>query len=133
MLILYENKINSSFEEVDKCVRNITESMGKYDYLSDEFILFKVGFVLRELMNNSVEHGNKFDFAKFILCKVFYDANKLFIEVADEGDGINRTDKYFREIDIDKRERQRGLKLIQELDFDIAIDRNTIKLKLDIL
>jgi len=65
-LIIYEKAIHSSFKEVDTSVREILVLMEAIDALSDETLLFKVSFVLRELMNNSVEHGNRFDIKKMI-------------------------------------------------------------------
>lgn len=132
-MILYENEIHSSFKEVDQCVRNVLVLMGEHEYLSEESILFKVSFVLRELMNNSVEHGNTFDISKIIRCKVSFDRPKLTIEISDEGEGFYRDESYYKEVDFDKRERRRGLKLIKDLNFDVDINENTIKLNLNVL
>ena len=132
-MILYENEIHSSFKEVDQCVRNVLVLMGEHEYLSEESILFKVSFVLRELMNNSVEHGNAFDISKLIRCKVSFDRPKLTIEISDEGEGFYRDENYYKEVDFDKRERRRGLKLIKDLNFDVDVNENTIKLNLNVL
>lgn len=132
-VILYENEIHSSFREVDKCVRSILALMSEYPSLSDEYLLFKVSFVLRELMNNSVEHGNNFDSSKLIKCKVSYEGRRLLIEIADEGEGFYKDESYYKEIDFDKRERRRGLKLIEDLNFNVNIEKNSIKLNLDLL
>lgn len=132
-MILYENEIHSSFREVDKCVRSILALMSEYPSLSDESLLFKVSFVLRELMNNSVEHGNNFDSSKLIKCKVSYEGRRLLIEIADEGEGFYKDESYYKEIDFDKRERRRGLKLIEDLNFNVNIEKNSIKLNLDLL
>ncbi len=131
-MILYEDAIKSSFKEVDKCVREILLIMGEHEYLSDESILFKVSFVLRELLNNSVEHGNKFDLSKLIKCKIDFDNKNLNIEISDEGPGLEREERYYKEISFDKRERRRGLKLIEDLNFNVEIKGNIIKLGLNI-
>jgi hypothetical protein len=56
----------------------------------------------------------------------------LIIEISDEGDGFVRNDAYFDSLDNDKRERSRGLKLIEDLNFKIEIKNSTIKLNLDV-
>lgn len=130
--MIYKNEIQSSFKSVDLCVREVLQLMGKHESLSDESLLFKVSFVLRELMNNSVEHGNKFDINKIISCTIEYNAPKLMIEISDEGKGFIRDNGYYRALDNEKRERRRGLKLIEELNFVIMMEKSTIRLNLDI-
>lgn len=131
-MILYENQIKSSFKEVDKCVRSILILMGNHKSLSDESILFKVSFVLRELMNNSVEHGNHFDISKLITCKIYYEVPNLIIEISDEGNGFKQDNRY-NNLNFDKRERRRGLKLIEDLNFKVEIYESTIKLQTNVL
>lgn len=131
-MIIYNEKIRSSFKDVDVTVRHILVVMKEHQALSDDTLLFKVSFVLRELMNNSVEHGNCFDVNKHIKCHVAYDAPNLCIEISDEGKGFVRNDGYYKALDNDKRERRRGLKLIEELDFDIEIEQSTIRLNIDV-
>jgi len=130
--MIYKNEIQSSFKSVDLCVREVLQLMEKHESLSDESLLFKVSFVLRELMNNSVEHGNKFDINKIISCSIEYNAPKLKIEISDEGKGFIRDNGYYRALDNEKRERRRGLKLIEELNFVIEMEKSTIRLNLDI-
>lgn len=130
--MIYKNEIHSSFKSVDLCVREVLQLMEKHERLSDESLLFKVSFVLRELMNNSVEHGNKFDINKMIRCSVEFNAPDLLIEISDEGKGFIRDDGYYRALDNDKRERRRGLKLIEELNFVIEMEQSTIRLNLDV-
>ncbi len=130
--MIYKNEIQSSFKSVDLCVREVLQLMEKHESLSDESLLFKVSFVLRELMNNSVEHGNKFDINKIISCTIEYNAPKLMIEISDEGKGFIRDNGYYRALDNEKRERRRGLKLIEELNFVIMMEKSTIRLNLDI-
>lgn len=130
--MIYKKEIQSSFKSVDLCVREVLQLMENHESLSDETLLFKVSFVLRELMNNSVEHGNKFDINKRISCIIEYNAPKLVIEISDEGKGFIRDNGYYRALDNEKRERRRGLKLIEELNFVIMMEKSTIRLNLDI-
>lgn len=128
--MIYKNEIQSSFKAVDICVREVVRLMEANDKLMDDSLLFKVSFVLRELMNNSVEHGNKFDINKKITCNVVYDEPLLLIEISDEGKGFIRDDGYYSVLNNEKRERRRGLKLIEELDFKIDMEKSTIRLNL---
>jgi anti-sigma regulatory factor (Ser/Thr protein kinase) len=132
-LIIYNKEIKSSFKEVDISVREILVIMKEFEDLSDDALLFKVSFVLRELMNNSVEHGNQFDINKLIKCYVAYEVPDLYIEISDEGKGFIRSDGYYKALDNEKRERRRGLKLIEELNFKIEMEHSTIRLNLDVL
>jgi anti-sigma regulatory factor (Ser/Thr protein kinase) len=132
-LIIYEKRIPSSFKDVDKSVRDVLRILENYEGLSDESLLFKVSFVLRELMNNAVEHGNRFDITKFINCIITFDTSILAIEISDEGSGFVISDTYYNLLDDEKRERRRGLKLIEDLNFKIDIDDSTIRLKLNVV
>lgn len=131
-LIIIDKKIQSSFKAVDDCVKEVISTMKRHETLSDEGLLFKVSFVLRELMNNSVEHGNQFDISKSISCVIDYSNDVLSIEVSDEGKGFVHGENYYKALDQDMRERRRGLKLIEELEFRIEMEHNTIRLNLDV-
>lgn len=131
-LILYNNRIPSSFKDVDICVREVLTLLGDHETLADESLLFKVSFVLRELMNNAVEHGNKFDITKQISCLITYDAPVFAIEISDEGSGFVINDAYLNVLDDEKRERRRGLKLIEELNFKVNIESSTIRLLMEV-
>ena len=44
-IIIYENKIASNFEAVDRCVNDILQKMKTFDPLKDEELLFKTSFI----------------------------------------------------------------------------------------
>lgn len=131
-MIIFKDDIPSSFKAVDVCVREIIKQMSTHEVLNDDTIQFKVSFVLRELMNNSVEHGNNFDIKKRIFCYVALEQLILRIEIADEGPGIQTDEVYISDLSDDMRERRRGLKLIEDLDFRVELEDSTIRLDLDI-
>lgn len=131
-MIIYENRIASSFDDVDLCVKEILEILSNHASLSDESLLFKLSFVLRELMNNAVEHGNRFDLEKTVTCAIIFQHPILEIIISDEGEGFIMNDVYYDALENEKRERRRGLKLIEDLNFDIIIENSTISLKLDL-
>ncbi|MBN2796649.1 MAG: ATP-binding protein [Clostridia bacterium] len=131
-MIIYQKTIPSSFKEVDNCVRDVLTLLESHEALSDESMLFKISFVLREVMNNAVEHGNHFDSNKVVHCRIHYDIPVLKIEITDEGNGFIINDTYYEILDDEKRERRRGLKLIEDLNFIIDIENTTIRLILDL-
>jgi len=131
-LIIINQKIASSFTAVDACVNKIILIMEGVDDLSDGGLLFRTSFVLREILNNAVEHGNHFDESKCIDCYVVYEAPHLKIKIQDEGNGFHVDEAYYSTLENDKRERHRGLKLIEELKFEIHVHKNTFKLKTNV-
>lgn len=133
VLIIMDQKIASSFTAVDACVNEIILIMTDIDALSDEGLLFRTSFVLREILNNAVEHGNGFDETKKIDCHIAYDSPYLKIKIKDEGEGFQVNESYYDALDNDKRERHRGLKLIEELKFEIHIHKSTFKLKTNVI
>lgn len=132
-LIIYNDKIVSSFTAVDACVNEIIKRMSNVQELSDDELMFKTSFAIREILNNAVEHGNHFDESKDVDCYVVYDKPDLVIKIADEGEGFKINDSYYDALDNDKRERRRGLSLIEALNFQINIDKNTFELKMNVL
>lgn len=128
ILIIFNQKIASSFTAVDACVKEIILIMEGVTDLSDEGLLFRTSFVLREILNNAVEHGNHFDDNKSIDCDIVYEPPCLKIVIQDEGEGFQVNDTYYDALDNDKRERHRGLNLIEELNFEIHIHKNIFKL-----
>jgi serine/threonine-protein kinase RsbW len=127
-IIIYESKIASNFEAVDRCVNEILNKMSEFEALKDEELIFRTSFVLRELLNNSVEHGNKFDENKDIDCLVLYSPPHLKIEIVDEGEGFEIDQTYYEALENDHRNRRRGLKLVEALDFELIITKNKFKL-----
>ncbi len=126
-MIVYKSKIPSSFEMVDEIVRDVIEKLKEYEELNISTLLFRIGFMLRELLNNSVEHGNKFDINKSIFCEVLYHDDRLEFIISDEGEGISLPPKdiYFDVLS----ERERGISTIRKLGFDLSFDHTTVKVK----
>ncbi len=131
-LLLYDQSINSSFESVDICVRQVDELLLEKLQLS-ETLIFKIDFMLREMLNNAAEHGNKFSPDKFIDLRIEHEAGKLIFYISDEGEGINP-----KNLTIDTMEdeiisnRRRGYKTIKKMKFTIIIDDNTVVVSLDL-
>lgn len=128
-MVIYDQYLASSFDAIDDGVHSIIKAIKTMCNLQDRHILFKLNFMLREILNNAVEHGNSFDPHKKVHCVIEYNKPELKFSVSDEGQGIKRSET----IDADyKRERQRGYPTILEMGFEIEINNTTVTLKLNI-
>jgi len=134
-MMFYEKTIESNFEAVDALVKDIMLQIeNKFAKLS-KHIIFNINFMMREVLNNAVEHGNHFDRQKTVYFKTVYEEPILAFIIRDQGEGID-----IEKISMDKsdknsllRERQRGYQTLREMDFDIRVNENevTILLNLD--
>lgn len=130
---LFNGRIRSSYREVHLAVLDIVELLKLKCNIADKSLLFAINFVLREVMNNAVEHGNRFDESKRVRITVDVDEPHLVFMVEDEGDGFD-LEKLELETDVEDilRERNRGIRTIREMNFDVEVNRNQVWLKLDI-
>lgn len=137
-MILYENRIASSFQAVDEAVHEIIDALKAQNpqkpmFELDNHKLFKISFMLREILNNAVEHGNHFDLEKLVTCRVYSDPLGLVFEVSDEGKGIDlRTQSTEQNDDILLRERHRGYQTILEMAFKLNIVANQVTVTLEL-
>lgn len=132
-MLIYKEVIGSTFKEVNISVLDVIDALKTECDIIDTKMLFKINFVLREIMNNAVEHGNKFDEEKKITCEVFVENNVLSFEVEDEGEGIDLSSNPFSvDHDYILRERNRGMKVIEDLNFRIFVKVNKIRLELEL-
>ncbi|MCK8060790.1 MULTISPECIES: ATP-binding protein [unclassified Fusibacter] len=133
-MVIYQNKIESTFVAVDGAVHRIIDALKDKCGLDNKTVLFKISFMLREMLNNAVEHGNEFDKNKMVSCEVDCSQKGLSFVISDEGEGIDFTCNPFHIAD-DKllRERNRGYMTIQEMAFGVMIEGNkvTVTLELD--
>ncbi|MBS7526318.1 sensor histidine kinase [Fusibacter paucivorans] len=87
-MVIYETTFHSTFELVDEKAKEALMLLKarEIDWMSHT--LFKINFVLRELLNNAVEHGNAFDPQKKVFLRI-ESRDQLFIfTIRDEGSGI---------------------------------------------
>lgn len=132
-MIVYENKIASSFQAVDDAVNAILAQFREQGKLTDPHVLFKVSFMLREIMNNAVEHGNCFSPDKSVYVKAQYFPSHLMFEVSDEGEGIpfNFLNPRLGDGNL-LRERQRGIETIQDMAFALEIIHNRVLIRFEL-
>ncbi len=138
-MILYENRIISSFQAVDEAVHEIIDTLKTQSaqqqprFALDNSKLFKISFMLREILNNAVEHGNRFDLEKLVTCRVYSDPLGLVFEVSDEGKGIDlRTQSTEQNDDLLLRERHRGYQTILEMAFKLNVVANQVTITLEL-
>ena len=133
-MLIYEQYLPSTFQAVDLVVEDILKSIKhKFQFMSDRY-LFNINFMLREILNNAVEHGNHFETHKMVFCKVSYDVPLLVFIIKDEGKGIDVMDIPTETHDPKTllRERNRGHKTIMDMDFDIQVQGTEVKIILNL-
>lgn len=133
-MLIFEKKIESSFQAVDDVVEDILKKIKvKFQFISTRF-LFNIEFMLREILNNAVEHGNHFDTQKEVSCKIEYNVPVMSFLIKDEGQGIDPNNLQVESHDPKSllRERNRGHQTIIDMDFDIKIDGNAVTILLNL-
>lgn len=127
MFEVNENTDNIQFSFDSKIIyvnRVIEESHIFFHQLDiDTSELSNLNLVLRELVNNAVEHGNKSNEEKTVACTVTHLGNKRFkIDVEDQGDGFQHN-MIDWEIPLDPRQtRNRGFALINTFSDQIKFN-----------
>ena len=133
-MILYENTIESSFDHVDRTTREIIGLLREKFQFMDTKYLFNVDFMLREILNNAVEHGNHFSEDKRVKVGVYYQVPTLVFAIEDEGKGFTQEDIPTKSHDPKSllRERHRGHETLKNMDFDILIKGNKVSILLNL-
>lgn len=130
---LFNGKISSNYRDVHLVVLDVIELLKLKCDLTDKNLLFTINFVLREVLNNAVEHGNRFDESKKIGITVDYDLPKIIFTVEDEGDGFTMDeDNVSQDVNYVLRERNRGMQLIRDMNFEVDVEHTRVKLVLDL-
>jgi serine/threonine-protein kinase RsbW len=82
-----ERELESALESVDSAEQIVLAEAQALGLDDDD--LYRVGIAIRECMVNAVVHGNRYNSRKKVHLKVVRTADRLAIEVADEGDGFD--------------------------------------------
>ena len=118
-MIIFDQSIKSTFELAAETVDVIIDIL-RDQFHMDKAVLFRVSFMLREIINNAVEHGNQFDENKSIHIQVAQSEDRFIFAVEDQGEGFVL--KIAEQIpDHHLRVRNRGIYLIKEFGFDIEV------------
>jgi len=131
-MLLYKNEIESTFEAVHDTVEEIMDQLKLVEGLDRKFLLFRINFMLREVLNNAVEHGNAFNEEKSIFIEVNIDGSKLITKVRDEGEGIYLKPSHENNMDYILRERRRGINLVEQYQFELEVEHTELRITLDL-
>jgi len=129
---IVEKKIKSTFEAVHDFVLEAADLIKNIDDLEVDDLLFKINIMLREVLNNAVEHGNNFDDSKFIYCKIFCKNETFIFEIEDEGEGFVANDFYMMDEGFTMKNRSRGLELIEKYGFKYRFKKNKVIVEYDL-
>lgn len=133
-MLVYKETIDSTFQAVDDVVNKIhVHLIEKLPWINQKS-RFQINFILREILNNAVEHGNQFNERKKVFLEIYLEDLFLKINVWDEGSGIKISDKEFDQNDVDSllRERQRGFQLLEKLAEHVEIKGNQVSITLQL-
>ena len=133
-MLVYKETIDSTFQAVDDVVNKIhVHLIEKLPWINQKS-RFQINFILREILNNAVEHGNQFHERKKVFLEIYLEDLFLKINVWDEGSGIKISDKEFDQNDADSllRERQRGFQLLEKLAEHVEIKGNQVSITLQL-
>jgi anti-sigma regulatory factor (Ser/Thr protein kinase) len=125
-MLIFREEFPSTYEYVDIAVREIVNRMKNIDQLNNKTFHFSTSLVLREILNNAVEHGNKFDKDKKIFCEVVMNYPHVLFTIADEGEGIKISEENLLGDDEVLSYRSRGFKIVKKMHFDFKIDESTV-------
>ncbi len=131
-MLLYENSISSSFQKVHETVKEIMEQLKLIDDVDRQFLLFRINFMLREVLNNAVEHGNAFDEDKMVGITITYEKPHLRFVITDQGQGIELPKHDLGHAEYILRERSRGIEMIRKFQFELQAEGNTLHVHLNL-
>jgi len=126
---IYDIEFFSGFAEVDKVVKEVIDVLKKEKIREFSKVEFRINFMLREVLNNAVEHGNRFDRTKKVRLTVCHDKGILLFTISDEGSGIEVNRHGINDFVL--RERNRGYEVIKNFDFDVLLDGSVVKVTLN--
>ena len=126
---IYDKEFYSGFAEVDEVVHEVLEVLKKLDIQAFEKVEFRINFMLREILNNAVEHGNRFDRTKKVMLSIYYKDHTLIFKVQDEGNGVDLLRHGIHDFVL--RERNRGYEVIKSFDFDVCLDGSIVEVTLN--
>lgn len=112
-------QISSDHKMVDRLIKMSREFLKEYGYT--HFSEFQL--VIRELLNNAIEHGNGKDPSKTVSCSIHKLHDDLFrVTVKDQGDGFDYSAADMTAPDNPDAERNRGYGIINA--FVISLEFN---------
>jgi len=157
---MFRKVIQSDFQSVDETVREALSIVQMQIESLKQDTLFKINFMLREILNNAVEHGNLMQREKKISLNIAYETPLIIFQIQDEGEGFlleheelkehhvrhakayhtikdnaaQELIKALNELGSEEivKTRNRGFETLRLMNFSILIDGNTVTTKLDL-
>lgn len=126
MDFLFEEKINSDIYEAYSAVNKLLSLL---ESEIDGNLIYDIRIILNELLINGIKHGNCCCRHMYIRFKVYIIADNIFIEVEDEGEGIEKLSDCLNSKD-DLKCSGRGLKIVKELSESLAVNKNKVTVKI---
>lgn len=131
IIVRLESSFNSSFEIANAEVESIFKNIEKGGLKLDPKLKFILQFVLRELFNNSIEHGNNMDESKRVYYELSISKEYFQVIVSDCGDGFDLESIMDKERqDSIMRKRNRGLSALTDMGFILSYSNKSINAKL---
>lgn len=118
----YKKVIKSDLKDIDQAVSFVLRKLS--DVIRDEEIMFNIRLVINEIVINSYEHGNKCCKTKGIKLKVCVNMDCIYINVKDEGEGINYI--FNENENMNMTTSGRGLRIVKNLVDELNINNNEI-------
>jgi anti-anti-sigma factor len=114
-----EFKFSSEIKMVNRIIKDIRSFLQNYGVEEDSNIIL----ILRELINNAIEHGNKKEKDLIVSVSITHLSDKRFkIVVEDEGDGFDFNSINYRMSDDPTQIRNRGLCLVNSFSDEIEFN-----------
>lgn len=95
------------------------------ELIKDKDELMEIRLILSELLINGIKHGNKGDISKKVYLRVLASRHGVYIEVKDEGEGINYNIEDFKDSVLEPS--GRGLQLVRSLSDNLSIEDSEVK------
>lgn len=126
MDFLFEEKINSDIYEAYSAVNKLLSLLESKINVN---LIYDIRIISNELLINGIKHGNCCCRYMHIGFKVYIIDDNIFIEVQDEGEGINKLSDCLNSRD-DLKCSGRGLKIVKELSESLIVNKNKVMVKI---
>ncbi|MFC1743017.1 ATP-binding protein [Candidatus Riflebacteria bacterium] len=113
--------ISSELNLVERVVNSVCDFIQQFEQIEANF---NVRLVLREILNNAIEHGNKNQKEKAISCSISkLEGPRFCFEVNDEGEGFDYSSISLEMTQEDGQPRNRGYALINQFSDEIVFEK----------
>lgn len=126
-------EVNKGFQSsIEECDLQAGEVIGLLQKLARPLkrsFVYQLEFVIRELFNNAVEHGNQMNRQLMVIYRLTVNNMIFELEVMDEGQGLDLA-PYNCSLNVNSMEllrvRQRGLSTIHKMGFELFTNGTSV-------